>query len=271
MSDQPAGTSTATTVPGEVGSAQKDLGSDVATPQRGIKRSNTSVSSKSKATCPKKLKNKIKSKEILKEARMSPADTWYYSPSPPREESHEPEPAPKRKATAVKAKAQPGTKPRAGKKAKTAGEAPTPVLKAETPSKGTAAAVQDALTRAGTAELQTPPPTDPSQKSKKKTKKDKKGKKDKKDQQDQEDQEDQKQKDQKDKTAKKPPAAQPKKARKAATSADSESSDSSGEEDEADSQDGELTLEQVRAKKAAHARYMRFSRSLKSKRRAQPA
>ena len=63
-----------------------------------------------------------------------------------------------------------------------------------------------------------------------------------------------------------PPAPAPKKA--APTSSDSSDSEEDAE-DEDEGSDTELPLAQLRAKKAAHARYMRFSRSLKS-RRAEP-
>ena len=48
-------------------------------------------------------------------------------------------------------------------------------------------------------------------------------------------------------------------------SSDSEAQGSGSSEDEAPANEEERTLEQVRARKAAHARYMRFSRSIKSK------
>ena len=195
---QPAGNSTASTVPGDPGAVGKG---QLTTPKPKMKRSTSSVS-KSKTTPPGKRR------DILKKKQSTRSPTVAYSPQKGAGGI-----TPARKRTAMKAKAK---KPKTAK-GKEGGES-SPVPKTEPTGEDTAKAVQEALTRKATHELPETPSSAPKSS----------------------------QVDTTAKTAKKLAAAAP------------------GAPDD-DDEDQELSLVHFRAKKAAHARYMRFSRSMKAK------
>ena len=239
-------------------------------------RSNFSItkSDVDKAPCPPKVARRVQSTELLKQRDEEQRDeeheyspgTPYYSPSKDPGQALDPKPKkPKSKSTAVKARAKPGPK-KAAKPAKDrktpAQEAPEPRLKPEQFEDDAAKAVQDALRRGGTADLP-PTPSSPKKKTPASPNK-KKASPEKKKASPEKKKEASPEKKKKESPEKKKKASPEK---KKASSCSSKSSDSGSEEERDDgSEDRELTLQQLKAKKAAHARCMRFSRSLKSKR-----
>lgn len=270
ISCQHAGVSTASTVQGDVNDGAGGGESNPKTPMPKIKRSDTNVSSasgKNPAARKSKLEPKIQSKSILKPSHSDA--TMHYSP-----EKADETPVPDPKHTAAKTRAKPKRK---GQKNPPEN---SPPAKTEDAEGHTAQAVQDALARKATAELPATPASSGKSKTdstlekspkKKKSTVEKSPKK-----KSTVEKSPKKKKSPKKSSPKKkgsptksgatstPPAPAPKKA--ASTSSDSSEEDAENEDEGSDT---ELSLAQLRAKKAAHARYMRFSRSLKS-RRAEP-
>ena len=266
-----AGLSTATTVPGDpdapkTGSAEKNNEAEphLTTPAPKVKRSNTGGSS---GSAPKVSRGR--------------SPTVHYSP-----ENKTGDPGRKKRRTAVKAKAAP--------------KCPTEPPKEESPAPREAKqAVQTALARKCTAEVPDEAQANAEKKTKrnnnKETHRESNAKKQAKDAGQQEekgnapkakapknaektpspkanaapDEKTSQPKGKEKATSQDPPKGKAKATPKPAPPSDesSESSDAEGSKANSDDpgQDEELTLQQVRARKAAHARYMRFSRSMKGK------